>query len=592
MSAPAIGGWPRRSRWSTADCAIDFYAGPTEILIVAQKAPAAWVAADLIAQAEHDPDARAVCITTSGRLAEAIAREVALQLPLEGPAAASLWKHGGIIVASSMAEAVDLANQAASEHVVVETDAVAARMVNAGAIFVGPWTAQVAGDYAIGSNHVLPTAGAARFRGGLNAADFVKLLSVQRRLRAWAARVGADHHHAGARRGARGACAVDRRTRREWAGVDLEDSKAPGPQDRVEDSTMTTIQGAPDLGPGLRLHQNENTGGCSPKVVEAVRGFTAERLALYPDFTSAILETAAYLGVDPNRLVLTNGLDEGILLASIACLLPRAPQALVDLGAAPSGAAEILVALPTFEPYLQAARAMGARIVSIPATPDFSFPLDAVLRAVTPNTRIVYVNNPNNPTGQPIPQGAIRRVAREAGHALVFVDEAYHDFMDENFLAEAASYPNVMVGRTFSKAYGLAGMRVGALIASPAVLEPVRQAMPLFNLNVVAVEALRAAIADTTFRPWYLAQAAESKALIYAACEKLGLRYWKSAANFVLVDGGARAKAIVAGLQARGVFVRDRTADPSCPNCFRVTAGVVEHTQAAVDALEAVCAAR
>ena len=103
-----------------------------------------------------------------------------LQLPEDGPARASLWKHGGIIVAASTDEAIELANACASEHLVVESDAVAARIDNAGAVFVGPWTAQVAGDYAIGSNHVLPTAGAARYRGGLNAADFVKLISVQR----------------------------------------------------------------------------------------------------------------------------------------------------------------------------------------------------------------------------------------------------------------------------------------------------------------------------------------------------------------------------------------------------------------------------
>jgi histidinol dehydrogenase len=164
----------------SADCGIDFYAGPTEVLIVASKTPPAWVAADLIAQAEHDPDARAVCITTSRALAERIAAHVAAQVPAEGPARISLKKHGGIIVASSTSEAVALANACASEHLVVETDAVAKRIRNAGAIFVGPWTAQVAGDYAIGSNHVLPTAGAGRYRGGLNAADFVKLVSVQR----------------------------------------------------------------------------------------------------------------------------------------------------------------------------------------------------------------------------------------------------------------------------------------------------------------------------------------------------------------------------------------------------------------------------
>ena len=356
---------------------------------------------------------------------------------------------------------------------------------------------------------------------------------------------------------------------------------------------MTRIQGVPDLGPGLRLHLNENTGGCSPKVVEAVRAFDGPRLSLYPDFTDAVLETAAFLGVEPDRVVLTNGLDEGILLTSIGYLAQRTPASLVELGApyvSANAPPEIVVSLPTFEPYVQAAQAMGARVVSVPRTPDYSFPVDAVLRAVTPNTRIVYVNNPNNPTGQIVPKDHIRRVAREAGPAVVFVDEAYHDFMDDNFLDEAAGYPNVIVGRTFSKAFGLAGMRVGVLIGSPSLLEPVRRCMPLFNLNVVAVAALRAAIADPDFREWYLDQARESKDLVYEACTRLGLRHWKSAANFVLIDGGGDARRIVDALIARGVFVRDRINDPSCPNCFRLTTGVVEHTKTAVEALEAVCA--
>jgi histidinol-phosphate aminotransferase len=353
------------------------------------------------------------------------------------------------------------------------------------------------------------------------------------------------------------------------------------------------IQGVPDLGPGLRLHLNENTGGCSPKVVEAVRAFDAAKLALYPDFRDAVLETAAFLGVDPDRLVLTNGLDEGILLASIAYLGNRTPTALVGLGApltATSGMPEILVAQPAFDPYLHAAQAMGARVVSVPPGKDYSFPLEGMLRALTTNTRIVYVNNPNNPSGQPIAKDAIRRIARDAGHSLVFVDEAYHDFLGDNFLSEAANYPNVLVGRTFSKAYGLAGMRVGVLIASPDILEPIRKAMPLFNLNVIAVAALRAALKDLDFRSWYIAQANESKALVYAACERARLRYWKSATNFVLIDGGTRARALIDGLIANGVLVRDRTKDPACPNCFRVTTGVVEHTRHAVDTLEALCA--
>ena len=173
-----------------SDCGIDFYAGPTEIVIVAAKGPADWIAADLIAQAEHDPDARAVLITPNRTLADRVARAVAVRMPEDGPARASIKSHGGIIVTSSLQEAIDLANQGAAEHLVVDDDRVAARVRSAGSLFVGPWSAQVAGDYAIGSNHVLPTAGTARVRGGLSAADFVKQITVQRVTKAGLARIG------------------------------------------------------------------------------------------------------------------------------------------------------------------------------------------------------------------------------------------------------------------------------------------------------------------------------------------------------------------------------------------------------------------
>jgi histidinol dehydrogenase len=163
-----------------ADCGIDFYAGPTEIVIVAAKGPASWIAADLIAQAEHDPDARAVLITPSRSLANAVAAAVEQAMPATGPAVESIRTHGGIIVTRSKADALSLANAAAAEHLVVDDDGMAAKVRSAGSLFVGPWSAQVAGDYAIGSNHVLPTAGAARVRGGLSAADFVRQITVQR----------------------------------------------------------------------------------------------------------------------------------------------------------------------------------------------------------------------------------------------------------------------------------------------------------------------------------------------------------------------------------------------------------------------------
>jgi histidinol dehydrogenase len=173
-----------------SDCGIDFYAGPTEIVVVASRGPAEWIAADLLAQAEHDPDARAVLITPSRTLATRVARAVQARLPDDGPARQALGAHGGIIVTSSLAEAMELANAAAPEHLVIGEEKLAAMVRCAGSVFVGPWSAQAAGDYAIGSNHVLPTAGAARTRGGLSAADFVRQITVQRVTPAGLRRIG------------------------------------------------------------------------------------------------------------------------------------------------------------------------------------------------------------------------------------------------------------------------------------------------------------------------------------------------------------------------------------------------------------------
>ena len=164
----------------SADCPIDFHAGPTEIVIIATRGHAAWVAADLVAQAEHDPDARAILLTPDRQLAARVAAHVRSRLPRDGPARASIRRHGVIVVTASIDDAVELANQIAPEHLVCDRETVARRATRAGTVFVGPYGAQAAGDYATGSNHVLPTGGAARFRGGLSASDFVRVHSVQR----------------------------------------------------------------------------------------------------------------------------------------------------------------------------------------------------------------------------------------------------------------------------------------------------------------------------------------------------------------------------------------------------------------------------
>jgi histidinol dehydrogenase len=162
------------------DCAIDFFAGPTEIVVVAASGRPEWYAADLVAQAEHDPEARSIFVTWNRRFAERVVTQVAARARGRDVVQRSLAAHGVAIVTKSPDEAMALVNRLAPEHLVVEREALIQRPVVAGAIFVGPFTAQAAGDYATGSNHVLPTAGAARFRGGLSAADFVRVMAVQR----------------------------------------------------------------------------------------------------------------------------------------------------------------------------------------------------------------------------------------------------------------------------------------------------------------------------------------------------------------------------------------------------------------------------
>lgn len=341
------------------------------------------------------------------------------------------------------------------------------------------------------------------------------------------------------------------------------------------------IQGYPDPGAGLRLHLNENTGGCSPRVLEAIRGVEVDDVSTYPSYTALVRTCAAHFGVDPDWVLLTNGLDEGILMMTVGHI---AKARLHD--------AETIIPLPAFDPYPNSTAAVGATAVRVPPRPDFAFQTEGVLAAITPRTKVIFLNTPNNPTGQPIPIADLRRIAEAAPHAVVFIDEAYIEFGGESFLPELPTYPNVLVGRTFSKAYGLAGMRVGVMIGQAGVLDPVRAVTLPFNINGVARAATMAALQDPDFLPRYAAQVAESRERLYAACQRLGLRYWRSLANFVLVQVGDDVAPFVAAMAARGVHVRDRSKDPVTPGCIRVTAGVLSHTDAAIAALEAAVAAR
>ncbi len=336
---------------------------------------------------------------------------------------------------------------------------------------------------------------------------------------------------------------------------------------------------------GLRLHLNENTAGCSPRVIETLRAFTREQAAYYPDYDDAIAAAARWLKVEPAQVLLTNGLDEGILAVSVAALR----------GSAAADPPEAIVVVPAFDMYAACADAAGGRVVEVPLGDDFTFPRDAVLRAIGARTRLVFLTNPNNPTGQAIPADAIEAIAAAASHATVLLDEAYADFSGDTWLAPGAfeRLPNVVVGRTFAKACGLAGLRAGALVGAADRLAPLRRVVPPYSLNACAAAALPVALDDREYFDSYLRQVDESKRLLYAAFDRLGVRYWRSRANFVLACFGNDGAALIRALATRGIYVRDRSADAGCHGCVRITAGITEHTRTAIAAIEEVlCGAR
>jgi histidinol-phosphate aminotransferase len=347
---------------------------------------------------------------------------------------------------------------------------------------------------------------------------------------------------------------------------------------------MAAYDKPPELYDGLRLHQNENTGGCSPRVLEALAHLRPDQISFYPPYQAATRAIAGYLRVDPALVALTNGLDEGITGLAIAYLRPPLG------GPVPEG----IVPEPAFEIFGVDTTVVGGRVVPVMPRPDFQFALDEVLQAITPRTRVVFLTNPNNPTGVSMPLDAIRMIAaRVPPGAIVYVDEAYIEFTGDTFIPALPSYPNVIVGRTFSKAFGLAGLRIGCLVGAPAVLDPIRAAIPVYSVNIAAVVGVQAALEDEAFVRNYMHQVHESKTLLYEACDRLGLHYWKSDTNFVLVRAGERTAELVKGAAARGVYLRDRSNEPGCAGCLRIATGVVEHTRRAIAAMEEVlCAAR
>ena len=305
----------------------------------------------------------------------------------------------------------------------------------------------------------------------------------------------------------------------------------------------------------LRLDLNESTTGCSPRVLEKIKSMDAQKLALYAPRDAGEQMVGAITGRPAGQLLLTNGGDEAIDIFCRGYLEPET---------------EAIIITPAFSMYEIFAQAAGAKIVNVPMGPDFTFPVDELIAAITPATRAIFITNPHNPSGTAIQSNTIMSVLNAAPDAAVLVDEAYYEFYGQSIMDTVGKVPNLFVLRTFSKAYGLAGVRIGVLAGASNHMAVLRRMPSPFNVNTFALECLQAALSDRKFVNDYVAQVKQTREWFSKELDDLGFKVVPSSANFVLVNFGELKPKIMEQMAEWGIALRDR---PDCEGCARITIG-------------------
>ncbi len=323
----------------------------------------------------------------------------------------------------------------------------------------------------------------------------------------------------------------------------------------------------------LRLDFNENTVGCSPRVTELLRQkLSEEQLTVYPEYEATRRALADYFQVPEPQFLLTNGTDEAI-------------QVLVNTYV--DNHDDVIVLHPSYAMYKFYAQVAGADVRELSYRKhDLAFPMRELLSKITRKTKAILVSNPNNPTGTAIGIGDVVRILEAAPNAAVLIDEAYFEFYGVTALRLIDTYPNLFVSRTFSKAFGMAALRVGCLFSQAANVKYMHKAQSPYSVNLLAAIAVRGAVEDRAYVDQYAANAVAARELLYQGFTKRGIAYYPSQANFVLFQAGKRSIEIRDALRERGVLVRDRSYE--LPGAVRVTAGTPEQAARFFAALDEV----
>jgi histidinol-phosphate aminotransferase len=307
----------------------------------------------------------------------------------------------------------------------------------------------------------------------------------------------------------------------------------------------------------LRLDFNENTSGCSPAVRRALAKLTAKQLAMYPEYHAPTRRIARYFGVRPEELLLTNGGDDALRVFFDTFVEP---------------CTSILICEPTFPMYRYYAEIYGARISVLRYGNEMEFPLESVISALRKKPRVLFIANPNNPTGTLLQEKALRSILKAATHTALVMDEAYGEFSGFSAMPWIRKNPQLFVAKTFSKVAGLAALRLGAVIACEESLALVRRAMPPFPVNLAALVATEAAIADRATAKRYVNAVKSLRSWLAVQLEDLGVKAYPSAGNFLLANFGPSGPALFKKLEKQGILLRERSKDIG-PGFVRITIG-------------------
>jgi len=330
----------------------------------------------------------------------------------------------------------------------------------------------------------------------------------------------------------------------------------------------------------VKLASNENPLGPSPKALDAIREVMPE-LTRYPDGNAFRLKQAIAdkLGVEINQITLGNGSNDVLELIARAYLTAHSAS---------------MYSQHAFAVYPIVTQAIGAQHIAVPAV-NWGHDLDAMAEAITDKTRVIFVANPNNPTGTWLSEKAVRAFLDKVPERIIVVlDEAYTEYVDQPDFPDGISlltdYPNLVVTRTFSKAYGLAGLRIGYSVSHPQVADILNRIRQPFNANMLAQEAAIAALSDDEYLAKSVQVNAEGMAYLEAEFKRLGLDYIPSVGNFISVDVGQPAGPVDQALLQEGVIVRP-VAPYQMPNHLRVSIGTMEENRRFIEALEKVLSA-